>query len=382
MQPRQFISSLSSLNVGGYTVIPVSKGHCLDLPFHIKRLRDSYVQLCSDNSISYDMLCCLFLNEIRVLKLESSTDGFLTIALVKCKTNNSNASFPSNFEIKYLYSENTKSLFRDSSSQLFPLTSDIPIETYPFKRSLPSFKDIQWPIQRSPIEAQRSMSGSVEIILKDDDVYLEGLTSNFFALNSKSKVIYTSVCNVLNGSMSRLVHSFCHNSATFKKYDIRIDSTVPLTNDIISTCDALFLTSATKPIFPVSTLYDYDYFTSTLGSSDDRHNSKFDKILNRKFEYSHSELLQDLRFLFIQGLKDILHESEQGNNDNSILPYPLWWRIPTSHCTNDSPSLTTVHDNSIAQSDSDQDVYNSSNDELVSIYNTLVKQMKKIYLTH
>jgi hypothetical protein len=363
MQPRQFVSNLSVNYSGGYTLIPVLNGHCLDMPFHIKRLADSYVNLCHDTSISYEILSNSVLNEIHNLKLQSSSTGFLTIAAVKSNdsissmTNGLADSSVPRFEIKSLYTENIKNYFADPSNTISSSSTSGDnhiIETFPFQRSLPGCKDIRWPTQRAFIEQQRSLQHSTEIILTDNGHYLEGLTSNFFAINTKSKVIYTCTdeSSVLEGSMSKLFRDFCRQKEVYNKFGLQFDDTLPLTNDILATCDAAFLTSATKPIFPITSLYDYHINNSQYNQQKDQ--SYQSKILYKKFEFPCLKLLQDLRFLFIQGLKCCLpydeynsggsfsgSERDSGHiqwfsttNADADLSYQLWWSaVPPAAAT-------------------------------------------------
>lgn len=338
MNPRQFVTELSLDRSGGYTLLPILKGYCLDLPFHIKRLSDSYQQLTQDNSITYKSITHHLLNELSTLKFETTSNGFLTIAIVK--PNHVQNSFyngcsspTSHHEIKCLFSQNMKSDLIDfasqSSSQLPPAARITIVETFPYIRTNPRCKDIQWPSQRKFIEASKILSQSTEILLKDEqDRYLEGLTSNFFAMDSKSKIVYASSStssDVLSGSMARLFLHFCKNIA-FGQYGVRIEDRIPLTNDVLSTCDAAFLTSGTKPISAIAELYDFHTDVTTSDSN-----------LNKYFSFSETGLLSNMKRSFIEYLRsDIdwnglsIHSAgpnQRGSHDLSLLPYPLWWKL-------------------------------------------------------
>jgi branched-subunit amino acid aminotransferase/4-amino-4-deoxychorismate lyase len=274
---KSFVSNKVKLSVHGcYTVIPIIKGKLLDLPYHYKRIKEPFD--ITNKSESYQ-LTCRFIDMIQNFNLKDDQNGHAVITL--CSQLDKSYSFDMNY-----FSMNFDSFYSYASISL--------VETYPFQRQQPYWKNIKWPLERQHIENQRKLS-SEEIILisKLDGGLLEGLTTNIFVVNTSNKSVYVPPDDlILPGSMARLVVASCKikNISIFRE---------PLTLNILKSCDSLFLTSATKPIIEVENLH-IDSFTT--------------------IPFQKSALVEDLQKFLLDGLfrldDDFL---------SPFIPYPLFW---------------------------------------------------------
>lgn len=270
----------------------------------------------SNRAIQLDYLCEKCVETMANTILLSSTlldrgskNGYIAIAL----------SLPNDCSEIHVDSFFRPTQLNEYNQFNFPF-SEFCVETFPYVRKLPLSKSITWPSDRLFIENLRGHC-SKEIILIDpnNSNYLEGLTSNLFVVDSTNCIIYTAPSNqVLPGSMRKLVIAAC------RKLNMKVEQ-INITPDVISLCDAAFLTSATKPIVPITAvhLHPHDYNAVEVSSVAQRtrcpndgtiihfkHNSK---VVSELTTYFRSQIFRQVDSFLVP-----------------MIPYQLWWPLDPS----------------------------------------------------
>ena len=252
---------------GSYTVMPIVDKKCLDLPFHIKRLQDSFLTLSGGILIDNDVVFSNTIKEVNK-QLSKENTGYFLLSLteslsgpIKCDS----------------YFSLTPKFEWFSSSETNDNNSSFDVQFLPYKRKNPMCKDIFWPQERMILESNLLSPSIKEIIMYTNNnndtsskLLLEGLTSSFFCVNDYDNIIYTAPDTVvLPGSMRKLVLTAC------EQLGITVIYTCPNLDDIYTSLQnsksnkqhytGAFITSATKPIQTINTAYyqpisNLDYF--------------------------------------------------------------------------------------------------------------------------
>ena len=104
-------------------------------------------------------------------------------------------------------------------------------------------KDSDWISARKPLEDAKPPECEEVILLGDDhDSLLEGLSSNFFAVQNGT--VQTASEGVLEGTIKSIVLDVCHESG------IQVDGSLPRLSEA-STWDGAFITSTSRLVLPI-----------------------------------------------------------------------------------------------------------------------------------
>lgn len=293
--------------------MPVVRGaYCLDLPFHLYRLRNGARALisCLDpfDDVNIDNL---ILDSIkRSLPPASPLIGIVVVALF-CDEK------ASTLQARALCTEMSVELYTASIS---PTTH---VDLQRFQRSLPQHKDIKWPIERKIIEARRKQPVSDTIMIQEkskmedngDDILLtEGLISNFYVVDKFGKIVTCPSHKVLPGSMTRIVAMIA------KEEGIEIAERPIMLADINS-WKAAFLVSSCKPIHFVSRIFSPE--GNLLRTFEQNENSfhEISIIKNRLIDIFRQQLY-DIRGGIIEG-----GEQKQGRGAGKEEEGRWWYNI-------------------------------------------------------
>eukprot|EP01041_Mallomonas_annulata_P009844 gene9844-20475_t len=237
LTPKDF---LQNNPCGPYTVVPISRGKVLDLPFHVRRLKDSFCARPNQMQFmeEYDDHNIKFSNKL-ISALSSSLpdsqfSGLATILI--SITGHTNQLMDSDIKCLFtvlnpLYNEEYKS---------------ISVDLQLYTRKSPNLKNSQWIIDRKILEINRNKTSFETIMItktKNDFLLTEGLISNIFIIENNT-LITAGNGSVLEGSMSNIVLNLCKSMNL--PYEIRCPSLLNF-----NTWTGAFMTSCTRPILPI-----------------------------------------------------------------------------------------------------------------------------------
>ena len=311
---RSFVNERAlASRCGSYTVMPIVDKKCLDLPFHIKRLQDSFLTLSGGILIDNDVVVSNTINEVNKQLSEENT-GYILLTLTE------SLSGP----IKYdSYFALTPKFEWFSSSETNDNNSSFDVQFLPYKRKNPMCKDIFWPQERIVLESNILSPYINEVIMFTNNntntsskLLFEGLTSNFFCVNDYDNIIYTAPdTEVLPGSMRKLVLAACEQLGIAVIYTCPnlddIYTSLPNTNnDNKQHYTGAFITSATKSIQVINTAY----YQPILNLA---------KIKPEIRRFSPSPLITRLRHYLIRQLHTTLYVA----GSTSISSSSLWHSI-------------------------------------------------------
>jgi branched-subunit amino acid aminotransferase/4-amino-4-deoxychorismate lyase len=178
MKPRAFVVSKdAAYSSCAYTVIPVIDKQLLDLPYHIRRVKQSFALLNGDtDSFKY---CDDLLAETCLKSVLSSDakDGLLTICVGLQKSSENDQS-------NNIDAFTADSLFYEMPSSFLSVSSDtLIVDLQQYTRGTdPRIKGGSWPTERYPLENKRHKEASETIM--------------YSISQSTSSVIESSVDNV------------------------------------------------------------------------------------------------------------------------------------------------------------------------------------------
>ncbi len=121
------------------------------------------------------------------------------------------------------------------------------VRTIPLKRALPEAKSTDFIRQTKPLRAEIT-DGLNELLMVDENgIILEGLSSNFFAM--KGKTVYTASSGILPGITRQLVLDILHSQSISLHF-----TGIPAAD--IERLDEAFITSASRGVLPVVQIND------------------------------------------------------------------------------------------------------------------------------
>ena len=265
MNPRSFVIQRNlELQNCVYTVIPVMNHQLLNLPYHVRRLYDSSqllnpplsaaLESCSSgtNSKRMSSIQLLLSRELSSLpqNFNDGGDGLLTLCWGHSRGPTSTYETSSNGVLDTFVYPQPPGAFSSAVGK------GVVVDLQRYRRQTdPRIKAASWPSERVHLEGNRPKHATETLIYDDDDSdckVTEGLTSNLFVVEDDCLVTAPEGA-ALSGSMAHIVLGVA------KSMGIRVDRRCPTFPGMTPTTipwTTAFLTSATKPMVPITAILD------------------------------------------------------------------------------------------------------------------------------